>query len=372
MRDIICVTSAEMQSCIIACDQWGEGFPTTTSTRDAIALGSGAAGKFQLRLRGKVMRISLLLAAMSVLCVPMLSSVPAHAQATRAWVSGVGDDFNPCSRTAPCKTFAGAISKTAAGGEISCLDPGGFGTVTITKSMTIDCEGTLGSILASGVNGVNVNDSATATPGTIRVILRNLAINGAGSGVVGVNFSSGSSLELRNVKIFGFTSGNAQGVRVTASASQTAVFDSEISYNTNTGIFVDPVSSSALVTLQRVQLNKNLEGFRATGAGAGVIFANIQDTVASMNGSHGFVAVGGSSVTVSIQRSSSNTNGGDGIRADGAGAVINIGSSMVAQNTNGLSQANGGIVKSYGNNALDGNTSNSAGGAPTAPNLSPL
>ena len=83
----------------------------------------------------------------------------AQAQASRTWVSGVGDDVNPCSRTAPCKTFAGAISKTAANGEINCLDPGGYGTVTITKSMTIDCEDTQGSILASLVNGVIVNGS---------------------------------------------------------------------------------------------------------------------------------------------------------------------------------------------------------------------
>src|ERR1041384_6268683 len=92
----------------------------------------------------------------------------AQAQATRTWASGVGDDVNPCSRTAPCKTFAGAISKTADKGEIDCLDPGGFGTVTITKNITID--GTtgagFGSILAAGTNGVNVNDSATATPNT--------------------------------------------------------------------------------------------------------------------------------------------------------------------------------------------------------------
>src|ERR1043165_1748369 len=95
-------------------------------------------------------------------------SAAAHAQ-TRTGVAGVGDDLNPCSRTAPCKTFAGAISKTSANGEIDCLDPGGFGTVTITKSITID--GTngagYGSILAAGTNGVNVNDSATATPRTI-------------------------------------------------------------------------------------------------------------------------------------------------------------------------------------------------------------
>ena len=84
------------------------------------------------------------------------AAAPAHAQ-SRTWVSGVGDDINPCSRTAPCKTFSGAISKTAAGGEINCLDPGGFGAVTITKSITIDCSGTNGSILAAGTNGININ-----------------------------------------------------------------------------------------------------------------------------------------------------------------------------------------------------------------------
>src|SRR2546423_14744406 len=104
-------------------------------------------------------------------------AAPSQAQ-TRTWVSGVGDDLNPCSRTAPCKTFAGAISKTAAGGEINCLDPGGFGTVTITKSITIDgTHGSgFGSILASATNGVNVNDSATGSPGTIIVKLRSLSI----------------------------------------------------------------------------------------------------------------------------------------------------------------------------------------------------
>src|SRR5437762_12830950 len=81
----------------------------------------------------------------------------ANAQATRTWVSGVGDDLNPCSRTAPCKTFAGAISKTLTNGEIYCLDPAGYGAVTITKSITIDCEDTQGSILASSTTGVTVN-----------------------------------------------------------------------------------------------------------------------------------------------------------------------------------------------------------------------
>ena len=101
----------------------------------------------------------------------------ASAQATRTWVSGVGDDVNPCSRTAPCKTFAGAISKTASPGIINCLDPGGFGAVTITKSITIDCTGTLGSILSSGVQGVIINTGLS----TDKVVLRAIDINGAGT-----------------------------------------------------------------------------------------------------------------------------------------------------------------------------------------------
>src|SRR5881394_2620448 len=106
----------------------------------------------------------------------------AQSQATRTWVSGVGDDANPCSRTAPCKTFAGAISKTATGGEISVLDPGGFGAVTIGKGITINGTGTLAGILNSlGVNGIVVNAPATDT-----VIIREISINGAGTGANGI------------------------------------------------------------------------------------------------------------------------------------------------------------------------------------------
>ena len=120
------------------------------------------------------LRISLTL---FVIC---LLSNAAQAQATRTWVSGVGDDVNPCSRTAPCKTFAGAISKTAAAGEINCLDPGGFGAVTITKSITIDCSETFGSVLVSGTNGIVISSAG------IKVTLRNLDIQGLNTGLSGI------------------------------------------------------------------------------------------------------------------------------------------------------------------------------------------
>src|SRR5437016_1591812 len=137
-----------------------------------------------------------------VLGIFLLASVIMNAQASRTWVSGVGDDANPCSRTAPCKTFAGAISKTAAGGEIDALDPAGYGAVTITKAITIDGGGgQVASVLVSGTNGIVVQANAQ----TDVVILRNLRINGIGSGLNGIRFLSGKDLNVENCYIFGFT-----------------------------------------------------------------------------------------------------------------------------------------------------------------------
>src|SRR6185295_2391016 len=115
-------------------------------------------------------KIALPVATLAGALTVLLHAAPANAQ-TRTWVSGVGNDIDPCSRTAPCKTFAGAISKTAAGGEINCLDSAGFGSVTITKSITIKCEGVIGGIAASGTFGININDSGSATPGTAIVTI---------------------------------------------------------------------------------------------------------------------------------------------------------------------------------------------------------
>src|SRR5882724_10092543 len=123
--------------------------------------------------------------------VPLLASAPAQAQATRTWVSGVGDDANPCSRTAPCKTFAGAISKTAAGGEINCLDSGGFGGVTITRSITISCEPITAGVFVSGTNGIVVQAAADSV-----VVLRGISIEGLERGTNGIQFLSGRVLTI--------------------------------------------------------------------------------------------------------------------------------------------------------------------------------
>src|SRR5258706_5673716 len=120
----------------------------------------------------------------------------AQAQATRTWVSGVGDDANPCSRTAPCKTFAGSISKTASGGEINVLDPGGFGGVTIIKPITISSEGFEAGVLVSGTNAIIVNAPTSAV-----VVLRGLDIEGLGTGLTGIKVLAAGVVHVENCTI---------------------------------------------------------------------------------------------------------------------------------------------------------------------------
>ena len=155
-------------------------------------------------------RIRLMINVLAVSVVCLLCSSLAQAQATRTWVSGVGDDANPCSRTAPCKTFAGAISKTAAGGEIDVLDPGGYGAVTITKALTIDGGTGCGwaSIASSGVNAIIINAGVND-----KVVLRHISMNGfnqtTSPGINGIRYLNGKQLNVEECEIFGF---NTNGI----------------------------------------------------------------------------------------------------------------------------------------------------------------
>src|SRR6185437_7307951 len=162
----------------------------------------------------------------------VLGTTLMSAQASRTWVSGVGDDANPCSRTAPCKTFAGAISKTAAGGEIDALDPAGYGAVTITKGITIDGGGgQVASVLVSGTNGIVVQ----AGPSDV-VILRNLRFNGIGTGINGIRFLSGKDLNVENCFIFGFTNNGIDVALNQATAASVHVINTVLKNNGQVGI----------------------------------------------------------------------------------------------------------------------------------------
>jgi len=272
-------------------------------------------------------KLMLPLSVAATLLVIFLWSSDAQAQATRTWVSGVGDDANPCSRTAPCKTFAGAISKTAAGGEIDALDPAGYGAVTITKAITIDGGGgQVASILVSGTNGINVQAGPTGV-----VILRNLRINGiegtGSGGLNGIRYLSGASLHVENCYIFGFT---GDGINVATSAANAAIFvnDTFLTNNSN-GIQIAPTAGNVRSMLVRVRADDNSGfGFRlnpSASVGAGTV---IVDSTALVNGT------------------------GIGVN----GGSLFLGNSVIIRNNVGMS-ITGGTVLSYKTNMIDGNIS---------------
>lgn len=311
--------------------------------------------------------VSTLVTALAALAACVGTS--AYAQATRTWVSGVGDDVNPCSRTAPCKTFAGAISKTAAGGEINCLDPGGYGTLTITKSITVDCTGTFGSTLNSGgINGFVINDSATASPGTVEVVLRGLSINGAGTtpGLNGIRFVSGNSLTVENVLINNQGSGNGISFGPATSARLYAVNLTVVNSGTGTsgsGILVKPTGSgTANVHLEDVRLVSNAgSGIEVDTTGLTGSSSNIVVVRGAISGSRNGVSVTGPAGTpgasVNITDSSISGNIVNGLLATGAVAQIRIANSLISGNTNGI-LSSGATIVSFGQNSLMGNGTN--------------
>src|ERR1700730_1019586 len=180
---------------------------------------------------------------LTLVTVVLVYTSMAQAQ-TRTWVSGVGDDANPCSRTAPCKTFAGAISRTAAHGEISVLDPAGFGALTITKSITVNGEGTLAGVLNAGTNGIVVNAATTDT-----VILRNISVNGTGTGIDGIRVLAAKTVLVDHCWIYGQTS---DGIEVAAGATvNLKVLDTLIGDVCADGIHTDTTAGDGVATLSR-------------------------------------------------------------------------------------------------------------------------
>jgi hypothetical protein len=235
-------------------------------------------------------------------------ATPANAQATPSWVSGVGNDNNACSRTAPCATFAGAISKTAAGGEIDCLDPGDFGAVTITVSITLDCEAVSnGGILVAGTNGI------TITAGT--VTLRGLDIDGlGGQGLTGVSIA-GATVNIQKTKIYGFG---------TAGVS---------------------LASGATAILTNTRVNNNAAGVLASGD------IVLRDVVIDDNSGNGITA----SASALVDRTMLAFNSGTGLDVNGNGAVVLLGNSTITGNATGV-LTSAGALYSFKNNQIGGNT----------------
>jgi hypothetical protein len=295
-----------------------------------------------------------------VIVLSVLTNGAARAQATRTWVSGVGDDANPCSRTAPCKTFAGAISKTAVGGEIDVLDPGGFGAVTITKAITIDGGGgQVASVLVAGTNGIVVSAGASDV-----VTLRNLSINGSAPtpGINGIEFLSGGVLHIEHCTIFGFSN---NGIDIEPSAGgNVSVLDTISRDNGGSGIFGLSSGGNLHVTIDKSRFENNVIGVFARDSSH---FA-VKDSDASGNSYAGFCALSnGSSTVLDISDSLSANNLSYGVQSGGGAspAVVHLSNvSTLGNGVGGLVISTNGSIVSFGNNH------NSGTGAPTS-NIAP-
>jgi hypothetical protein len=288
------------------------------------------------------------------------------------FVSGAGNDANDCSNTTPCRTLAGALAKTNAGGTISVMDVAAYGTVSIGKSITIDGgSGNEGEVLAGATTGIVVNGTG------INVILRNLRITGGtptSSGINGVRFTNGASLRIEHCHISNFhaiQAGNANGVVVDASATGTyrLYIDDSTIVNNGSG------SDGGGVRL------------RQTG-GSTIVFADIRNSRISGNNGYGVLTRDRGFVTISGSNISGNTRSGvnvftsgglaeavvydstltdnasvnvsseASVLANGAYAFVHIAGNAISQSETAVRRLNGGHISSAGDNRAMGNTTN--------------
>src|SRR5262245_9522318 len=281
----------------------------------------------------------LLLVSLALLIVASV----ANAQATRTWVSGVGDDVNPCSRTAPCKTFAGAISKTADGGEISVLDPGGFGAVTITKGITLNGEGTLAGILNAGTNGIVVSIGAVSNK---TVYIHGISINGAQSGLDGIRILAVGTAGVVVVEHSWIYGQSSDGIEVNATANVILkVNDVTFEDETQDCMRLHTTAGQVLATITNSRLQDCANGLEGNSNVRGVIANSVLS-----NGTNGVITTGSDSTfnlddcVVSFWTTGLKTNN------PGVAAHIRVSDSILAQNGTGLASSLGGTIDSFQGN----------------------
>jgi hypothetical protein len=283
-----------------------------------------------------------------------LQAAPVHAQASRTWVSGVGDDANPCSRTAPCKTFAGAIAKTAVNGEINCLDPGGFGAVTITKSITIDCHEVFASILNAGTNGINIPFDSFAQADVRKAVrLRNLNLNGVNTGLIGIRITGGAIITggavfIEDCLIDGNFSGAARGIsEERTGGGELFISNTTVRNMGQTAIQVNPGGGA----VAGLRINAVFDNIRVENANFGVAIGNngramINRSVFAGHSQAGIEAEGPlAAVQVDVSNSVSSNNG-TGVQNGGGTVTIRLSNNDIVFN---------GTAQSFNNNRVQGN-----------------
>ena len=298
-----------------------------------------------------------------LLSCALFANTAAHAQATRTWVSGVGNDANPCSRTAPCKTFAGAISQTAPKGEINVLDPGGFGGVTITKSISIIADPFMGGVLVSGTNAIIINAASTDV-----VTLRGLTIEGLGTGLDGVRVLAAKEVHIESSTIMGFVN---RGVIVNNSSGNVNLHIRNTIIKNNVGasspggnsgaVLLRPTGTgTASALIENSHLDQNTFGLRVEANAR----ATMSDSTANDNSTFGIHATSTTTAASIILERVVASNNTTGVQAEGsANASVRLSNTLITSNSVGLSSVLGGQLISSVNNSVVGNGAN---GAPTS------
>jgi hypothetical protein len=285
----------------------------------------------------------------------LVVSTPAFAQATRTWVSGSsGNDANPCSRTAPCQTFAGAYNKTAAGGEINVIDAGGFGSVTIAKNITIDGLGPMSSILAVNFNGITVNGAG------IVVNLRNLTINGGGGTIGnGIRIIDAAAVNIDNVVIENFagTGTNGRGVAIETSAANVRVDiqDARFANLTNFGVHSNPTAGNVILSIDEASF---VRGGTTAIQLRQLTNATIDEVTVTGHNPGAAVALELGTVNAHITDSLFTDNAFGVFAGNGGAPVARISGTTITRSATAALGLSGGTIVSYGNNPIRGNTGN--------------
>jgi hypothetical protein len=311
---------------------------------------------------------ALLSASLVATLVVLLPATPAQALNDKSFVSSTGSG-TACTFAAPCNNFNDAHNATFAGGEITCLDSGGFGGAIITKTITIDCAGTAATTGSFIVDGAG-----------IVVRIRNVTIAGRFGSSSGIDFRNGAALFVENCVIQNFNQIPPFYVgilfRPSAPGAQLVVSDTVLSNNgvgtiggdIGGGIVINPQSGgTAQAALNRVTVGKNAFGIAADGTGStGGINLTISDSVVASNSQDGIIAVtpgGGAPIGMMVDRTRS-VNNNIGIRSLGPNVTVRVDSSTVTGNSTGLAFGSGGALLSFGTNKVQANAVNGAFSGP--------
>jgi hypothetical protein len=303
------------------------------------------------------MRKSLSLIAFAVLGASMM-----YGQASRTWVSGVGDDANPCSRTAPCKTWAGAISKTAPGGEIDALDPGGFGALTITKSITLDGGGgQVASTLVSGTNGIVVLAGASDVV-TIRNVRINGLLNSGNAGINGIRFLGGKALNVENCVIFGFSQNGIDIALNQNTQAEVHIFNTTVSNVSADGIrAANAQGPPVAVSIDNAEINLAAIGVE----GAQHSRVHVRNSYIHSSGTNGVKADDAVSTDAQLEINDSIVNfsfGGDAIQASTGGTIVTGRMTVFNNGGCGFNGTGGGAIVWWQNtNQMGSNSANVCG-----------